>query len=198
MLLNLLQNYEPYDDREKVSYLKMITFIKENEACFERTNKEGHITVSTWLLNNNYDKTLFTHHKKFNVWLQLGGHADGDHDVYKVALKEATEESGLTNLFFLFNACIFDLDVHEIPALEDVPFHYHYDVRFLMTTNQEESDIIVSEESNDLRWFSYDDPKFPTSSISLTRMHKKWKKWLKKRINRPLKIFLIFLFLTLF
>jgi 8-oxo-dGTP pyrophosphatase MutT (NUDIX family) len=177
-LLNLLYSYSPFNDCEKVSYLKMIDFIKKNHLCFERTNQEGHITVSVWLLNNTLDKTLFTHHKKFNLWLQLGGHADGDSDVYNVALKEVSEESGLTDLLFLLDSHIFDIDVHEIPASGDVPFHYHYDVRFLMYTTQKESDIVISGESNDLRWFGFDDPQFPKSSLSLTRMHMKWKKWL--------------------
>ena len=34
------------------------------------------------------------------MWLQLGGHADGEKDLKSVALKEAKEESGLT--IFLF------------------------------------------------------------------------------------------------
>ena len=43
-------------------------------------------------------RVLLTHHRKLDRWLQLGGHADGDRDLARVALKEAEEESGLAGL----------------------------------------------------------------------------------------------------
>jgi 8-oxo-dGTP pyrophosphatase MutT (NUDIX family) len=178
-LLELLYSHIPFNDAESCSVSRFISFVKSTHSCFERTNIDGHVTVSIWLLNSSLDKTLLTHHKKFNVWLQLGGHADGDFDVFRVGLKEAQEESGLKDIFFLLNGSIFDVDVHEIPAHKDVPFHYHYDVRFLASTSQHESEIKISEESNDLQWFAYDDPCFPVSSHSLVRMHQKWRIFLK-------------------
>ena len=33
-----------------------------------------------------------THHKKLGMWLQLGGHCDGETDLLKVALREAKED----------------------------------------------------------------------------------------------------------
>lgn len=181
MLLNLLQQYTPYDDEEKESCIRMINFINTTDRCFDRLCQKGHITVSVWLLNDVENKVLLTHHKKLGVWLQLGGHADGDSNVYSVALKEASEESGLRNFFFLLEGKIFDIDIHEVPPYKNTPFHYHYDVRFLVKTNQVESDVKISEESNDLKWFSYDDLNFPRTSKSLVRMHIKWKKLLLQK-----------------
>jgi hypothetical protein len=37
---------------------------------------------------------------------------------------------------------------------------------------------IMTRRTLMLRWFGFDDPQFPKSSLSLTRMHMKWKKWL--------------------
>ena len=68
---------------------------------------------------------------KLQRWLQLGGHADGDRDLARVALKEAEEESGLSGLV-LEDPAIFDLDKHWIPERKDVPGHWHYDVRFVI------------------------------------------------------------------
>ncbi|KAJ6644937.1 NADH-quinone oxidoreductase subunit G [Pseudolycoriella hygida] len=43
------------------------------------------------------DKTKFLliHHRKLRKWLQPGGHCDGDNNVLAVAIREATEESGI-------------------------------------------------------------------------------------------------------
>lgn len=74
---------------------------------------------------------LLTHHRKLGAWFQLGGHADGESDVSKVALQEALEESGLQDLE-LVGEHIFDIDIHLIPARKGDPDHYHFDVRFLV------------------------------------------------------------------
>ena len=37
-------------------------------------------------------------HKIYNSWSWTGGHADGDSDLLKVAIKEASEETGLKNI----------------------------------------------------------------------------------------------------
>ena len=92
---------------------------------------------------------LLTHHRKLDRWLQLGGHADGDVDLGRVALREAEEESGLADL--AVEPEIFDLDRHWIPARAEVPGHWHYDVRFVVRATGSE-DFVVSAESHALAW----------------------------------------------
>jgi 8-oxo-dGTP pyrophosphatase MutT (NUDIX family) len=62
---------------------------------FTRERLEGHFTGSAWLVSGDGLRVLLTHHRKLGRWLQLGGHADGDRDLARVALREAEEESGL-------------------------------------------------------------------------------------------------------
>ena len=57
---------------------------------------------------------LLMHHTKLDKWFQLGGHCDGDPDVINVAIKEASEESGIKNIKPL-SLEIFDIDIHLIP-----------------------------------------------------------------------------------
>ncbi|MDR0753470.1 MAG: NUDIX domain-containing protein, partial [Holosporaceae bacterium] len=106
---------------------------------------------------------------------QLGGHADGDHDLARAALKEAYEESGLRNIELLLDE-IFDIGVHLIAEHKGIPEHYHYDVRFLLKTTDDDEDIQISGESTDLRWFEEVSILPPNSGVNILRMSEKWKK----------------------
>ncbi len=119
----------------------------------------GHFTASAFLLNPQKDSIVLTLHKKLGKWLQLGGHADGEYYLEKVALKEAQEESGVNLISPLYFSPIEDLnhqpipidfDIHEIPSSSKNPSHLHYDVRFAFVASQ--TKLTISSESNDLQW----------------------------------------------
>ena len=116
---------------------------------FARERLAGHFTASAWLVDAPGMRVLLTHHRKLGLWLQLGGHADGDRDLARAALKEAQEESGLAGL--QVEGDIFDLDRHWIPAHQDVSAHWHYDVRYVVRAGADEA-FVVSEESHALAW----------------------------------------------
>src|SRR5690606_222875 len=80
---------------------------------FLRERLAGHFTASSWLVDRSGERALLTHHRKLGLWLQLGGHADGQRELPLVALREAEEESGLGGL--RVDEAIFDLDRHWIP-----------------------------------------------------------------------------------
>ncbi|GMU19629.1 MAG: hypothetical protein AMXMBFR12_08210 [Candidatus Babeliales bacterium] len=154
---------------EQPKVTQFLSFLKANPHAFERTNK-GHITSSIWIVNAERTHALLTHHKKFNEWIQLGGHNDGDHDCRSVAAREAFEESGIQGLQFLTDG-IFYLDIHEIPA----PCSSHYDVGFLMEAPAR-SNYLVSDESHDLAWVPFDQVGQYTHEPSVLRMLEKFKK----------------------
>ena len=64
-----------------------------------------------------------------------------------------------------------DLDIHEIPARGDEPAHDHHDVRFLLRATTE--DIQMSDESDDLRWFTPEEIQAVSDEESLLRMARK-------------------------
>lgn len=170
-LLNLLNNYYPENIKEQEYKEKMITFIENNPNCFDRSNSKGHITASAWVINRDQNKVLLMLHKKLNLWLQLGGHADGESNVRLVALKEAQEESGIKQMHFIDDE-IFDIDIHKIPAHKDIPEHLHYDIRFILETEHE--NVIQNNESIALKWFTKNEEEFPNKSESMMRMFFKW------------------------
>ena len=128
----------------------MLRFVTEHSNCFERSLRVGHITGSAWVVDTSRSHALLTHHRKLNKWLQPGGHADGDPDILRVALREAREESGLECIRAVSEA-IFDIDIHVIPARGAEPEHLHYDVRFLLEASRE-SQLVPSHESHSLAW----------------------------------------------
>ncbi len=132
---------------------KMLLFLRSTPDCFERSHKEGHFTGSAWLVNPAGDKALLTLHRKLKRWMQTGGHADGDPNLLAVALREATEESGIGGICPVSEK-IFDIDIHEIPARPATgeAAHLHYDVRYLLRAPHE--DFCISDESDALAWWN--------------------------------------------
>lgn len=170
-LLSLIQHYKNRFPGEVSMPERLEQFVLDNADCFERSLLIGHVTGSAWILDKHNEKTLLTHHRKLNKWLQPGGHADGDSLVSRVAMREALEESGLNDLILVSDE-IFDIDIHLIPARKDEPEHYHYDCRFLIQCTGDET-YSVSHESHDLAWIALLEIKKYTDEPSILRMVEK-------------------------
>ena len=109
-----LEDYLVLYPNEKLTTQTMIDFLKNNRNCFERKNRKGHFTGSAWVLDESHSWIIMTHHRQLNLWLQPGGHADGNADLLEVAINETKEETGLIKLKVISEK-IFDLDIHKIP-----------------------------------------------------------------------------------
>jgi 8-oxo-dGTP pyrophosphatase MutT (NUDIX family) len=147
-------------------------FLASHTAVFERSHGVGHFTGSAWLMSTDGERVLLTHHAKLRRWLQLGGHADGDANLARVALREAEEESGLGEL--AVEGAIFDIDRHRIPARGHEPEHWHYDVRYVVRAAGSEA-FAISAESLALAWRPVREIAVdPQTDDSLRRMARKW------------------------
>ena len=174
-ILALIDRYAARYPEESATSERIKRFVMDHEDCFYREQLSGHITGSAWIVNATADRALLTHHKKLNIWVQLGGHADGDSQIERVAAREAEEESGLTDLA-LVSREIFDIDIHEIPARKQEPAHFHYDCRFLLQAAS--TNYVVSDESHDLAWIALSDMPQYTNEESVLRMVRKTSEWL--------------------
>jgi len=93
-LKQLIKNYAQAYPEEKAPH-DMLKFLDDETGYFLRNSYNGHFTGSAWIVSPDRSRILMTHHKKLGKWIQLGGHADGENDLLKVALREAKEESGI-------------------------------------------------------------------------------------------------------
>ena len=167
-----LHYYLEQHPKEKETVNQVIQFMRLYDRCFDRDNWYGHFTGSAWIVDQTRDWVLMTNHRQLDMWLQLGGHADGNIDLLAVALKEAREESGLTK-FNVLSEQIFDLDIHQIPVFNEIPSHLHFDIRFIIETKHDDKNILVSDESHDVAWVHKSDVRKKNSEESIARMLKK-------------------------
>jgi 8-oxo-dGTP pyrophosphatase MutT (NUDIX family) len=149
---------------------RLRVFVAANAGCFERTLSTGHVTGSAWVVDRKLEAALLTHHRKLGRWLQLGGHADGDGDIRRVALREAMEESGLSDIVPAWPE-IYDIDVHDIPRGTE-PAHVHYDIRFAFYADR--ADVLVpSDESHEVAWICLPDLERYGVDASVLRLRSK-------------------------
>ena len=175
-LIYQLKDYlNKYPD-EQIKVDNILEFMNRENECFERNNWNGHFTGSAWIVDDTRNWVLMTKHLQLNMWLQLGGHAEGNSNLFKVALKEAIEESGLTK-FTPLSSQIFDLDIHQIPRFKNLPSHLHYDVRYIFEAKIKNEKIIISDESHDVSWVNKNDVLNKNSEESISRMLNKMKEY---------------------
>lgn len=129
---------------------RILALLADHPDALERSCRPGHLTGSALVIDPADHRILVLYHSKLKRWLQPGGHADGDPDLARVALREATEETGIHDLQLIEPA--IDLDVHRVNPPGESP-HEHYDVRFLVLAPVG-SEPVGNHESKALRWIS--------------------------------------------
>lgn len=147
-------------------YNQFNSFIDAHPKCLERSNP-AHIVGSAFVVNHDRTKVLLTHHKKLNIWIQLGGHTDNETNIAAVAFREAQEESGI-QIFSKPIEGIFDIDIHEIPGA----CRFHYDIRYIFQAPKD-AQFHVSDESHNLAWVDLSNLDAYTKERTIHRMAEK-------------------------
>lgn len=173
-LITALKKYKTDFDAER-SFIAPFQHLLQNSDAYSRHHLPGHVTGSAWIIDKTRDNVLLTHHAKLNRWLQPGGHADGNEDIFEVARREAAEETGLPK-FKLLHKDVFDIDIHLIPERNGFPAHYHFDIRILLEADSGEK-VVISQESHDVQWVHIDHLAHRSgNNTSMLRMAEKVKR----------------------
>ena len=155
-----VQLYQPYNEQEEKDKALLLRCLEKEDNLFTRDNDLVHLTASCWITNKSMDKVLMCYHKIYDSWSWLGGHADGEKDLLKVALKEAKEESGLENIK-PYDGKIFSLESLTVDGHIKrgvyVSSHIHLNVTYLLVADEEEELKIKEDENSGLRWFTLDE-----------------------------------------
>ena len=131
-----------------------VEHLRTHDDGMLRSCVPAHLTASAMVLDHAGQRVLLTLHRKGGFWGQLGGHCEPqDGTLAAAALREATEESGIAGLRLVGDAPV-DLDRHALSTAFGTCGE-HLDVRYAVVAPPG-AEPVVSEESDDLAWFSVD------------------------------------------
>ena len=163
----VLESWSPAAASDESLRQAMLAFLGSAPNGCLRSWAPGHITASSLVLNASGDQVLLTLHPRVGRWIQLGGHCEPDDEsVVDAALREATEESGITDL--TIDPELLSAHTHPITCSLGVPTR-HLDLRFLVRAPQG-AQIVRSEESDDLRWWPVDDLPATAEADTITEL----------------------------
>jgi 8-oxo-dGTP pyrophosphatase MutT (NUDIX family) len=149
----VLTAYQPVNGIEAAVRQGFLGFLAARPDAMWRSCAPGHLTAGAVVVDPVRRLVLLTLHPRIGMWVQVGGHCEpGDHTLLDAAAREAREESGIGSLSF--DPAPLSIDVHPITCSLGIPTR-HFDVRFLAIA-PEGAEPVRSEESLDLRWFSWD------------------------------------------
>ncbi len=117
----MLDDYQPEGAAEIADVARIRTFTGSVADPWLRT-LPLHVTASALIVHPESGRVLLRWHRRQQAWLQVGGHGDpGESDPLAIALREAEEETGLTDLAPWPDAPLRWLSVAEAEALTTQP-----------------------------------------------------------------------------
>lgn len=151
-----IENYRPVNEQEIADMAAIRNLRKQfANALLTRENTVAHLTASGFIVNESCTKTLMIHHNIYHSWGWTGGHADGDADLRRVALKEAAEETGVSRLRPLSEeiAAIDLLPVRgHIKRGRYVSAHLHITASYILVADDAQTPRSNPEENSGARW----------------------------------------------
>ena len=154
-----IQKYVPFDEEEKKIQEYMLKYINTFDDVLTRNNEFGHFASSAFVVNKERSKMLVVYHNIYDSWIYPGGHADGEEDLLSVAVREVFEETGLKvnvldNSIFAISA---DPIIGHVKRGKYVPAHTHLGVIYLMEADDKIPLKYREEESQGVKWISFDE-----------------------------------------
>jgi RimJ/RimL family protein N-acetyltransferase/8-oxo-dGTP pyrophosphatase MutT (NUDIX family) len=146
---DVVERFVPADEGQAVAKGRVLALLASDADVLGR-DPAGHLTGSALVVDATGQRVLVLWHKKLRKWLQPGGHLDGDWDLARSALREATEETGIEGLRLVGPPV--DIDVHRV-APPDAEPHDHHDVRFLLVAPPG-AQPSANAEADQFRWLT--------------------------------------------
>lgn len=149
-----LRAYAPVNAQEASDRRLILQYAEQFGNLFTRKNEMAHLTASCWIVNPARTKALLAYHNIYDSWAWLGGHADGEEDLLAVALREASEESGIQAV--PVSRDIFSLEIlHVAPHMKRGKFvcaHLHLNATYLLEADDQAPIRCKPDENSAVRW----------------------------------------------
>lgn len=164
-LIRQIEAFLPCCEQEVKDRRMILDWLRSGRDILTRDNPVAHLTASAWVVSPDRKLVLMAYHNLYNSWAWLGGHADGDADLRRVAAKEAMEESGIQEIQLLGDGIasleILTVDGHEKKG-SYVSGHLHLNVTYLFEADPGAALRCKEDENSAVGWISVED--IPTKS----------------------------------
>lgn len=159
-----LEGWTPPDAAAAATRDEMLALLAAGPPVLHRDGSPDHFTASALILDPDEGRVLLCLHRRFGRWVQMGGHCEPEDDTLAgAALREATEESGIADLWLLPEP--IGVDIH--PVRCSAGPSRHFDVRYGAVAPPG-AEPRISPESADLAWFPYDALPEPIAPATAT------------------------------
>lgn len=157
-LIDDIRAYRPFNQQEAADRTTILQRLEADPHAFDRTSP-AHVTCSIWTVDPCAAKALMVYHRIYDSWSWIGGHADGERELARVALHELEEETGIARARLV--PCgpggIFSLEVLTVNGHEKrgayVGSHLHLNVTYLAVASPRDPLRSKPDENADVRWF---------------------------------------------
>ena len=139
-----------------------------------------HFCASVFVIDRNKKKILLVKNKKFNKWVQPGGHIEENETPEETAIREVYEETGLRvkllgEHFPRESDFVRPLAIQKNRGKND---DLHIDIVYVGETIDQKEGIFDEKESTGIGWFSRNDleniPVFPDIKITMDYLLKEY------------------------
>lgn len=174
-LKKIIEQYVPSGKREKESKELFLWAIDNLENTLTRNNQQFHFTASGFVVNSQMNKVLSIYHNIYNSWGWVGGHADGEADLLSVAVREAKEETSVSDVVPLSD---MPISIETILIAEHmkngmlVNEHYHMNVTYLLQADETEELKIKEDENSGVAWLSFDELLERSTEVHMIDVYK--------------------------
>lgn len=152
-----IEEFIPFNEQEEKDKIQFLEFIDSFDDTLTRDNIFGYFTASAFVVNKERNKMVVVYHIINDGWIYPGGHADGEEDLLKVAVREVEEETGLKvrvlddNIYAIDSAPVKG----HIKRGKYVSAHLHLDVIFIMEADDKIPLKYKEDESKGVKWISF-------------------------------------------
>ena len=151
----IVQDYVPKTEREAADRRQILRYLDSGRDALTRDDTVAHFTASAWVTDPGRSRVLMAYHNIYRSWAWLGGHADGEGDLAAVALREASEETGIDHPVFLDRKPV-SLEVLNVAShikdSEIVSPHLHLNLTYLFEADPDLTLRVKQDENSAVGW----------------------------------------------